>query len=98
ISNAVTEFSGVFHATISPLAPQLEASPLRQRAAMDLADKKKDWLSKVCQEELGDLLSEDTHKADAYITWASCGTPKCKSWVVRTLKLSEFKLDFDMGV
>ncbi|THU75904.1 hypothetical protein K435DRAFT_706155, partial [Dendrothele bispora CBS 962.96] len=98
ISNAVTEFSGVFCATVSRLAPQIEASPLRRRAAMDLADKKEDWLSEVRQEELGDLLSEDTRKADAYMTWASRGTPKRKSWVVRTLKLSEFELDFDMGV
>ncbi|THU80090.1 hypothetical protein K435DRAFT_598013, partial [Dendrothele bispora CBS 962.96] len=87
IGSAVAEFSGVFQATVGRLAPQLQASPLRRRAAMDLADEKEKWLSDERQEELGDLLSRNTPQADAYMTWASRGMPKRRRWVKRTLDL-----------
>ncbi|THU87689.1 hypothetical protein K435DRAFT_618402, partial [Dendrothele bispora CBS 962.96] len=87
IGKAVKGFGEVFEASMNRLAPKLDASPLRRHTAMELVDEKESWLSTTRQEELGDLLGDNTRKADMYIHWATRETPKRKSWVARTLNL-----------
>ncbi|EJD33246.1 hypothetical protein AURDEDRAFT_74698, partial [Auricularia subglabra TFB-10046 SS5] len=91
--DSVRDFGKVLADSSNVLAaairPQVDASPLRRKRALDVLNEKDlDWLSVSQGMQLGEMF-EHTTKADMYLEWNSRGSPRRKAWVAHTLGLPE---------
>lgn len=75
------------NALADAIRPQVAASPVRRKRAMDLLEEKDaGWLSVQQGILLGEMF-ESSIKADMYLEWNARGSPRRRAWVAHTLGL-----------